>query len=95
MGCEIRNAKGDEGRASTDYGEVSQMMPGANLHFGICEKEGIPLHCKEFQQSAGTDYAFQQAMKCAAAMAAICLKYYSDPDYREEVHKDFEIRKEL
>ena len=40
MGCEIRNAKGDEGRASTDYGEVSQMMPGANLHFGICEKEG-------------------------------------------------------
>ena len=93
MGGEIRYAKGNEGRASTDYGDISQMMPGANLHFGICEKPGVPLHCREFQQAAGTDHAFQQAMKCAVIMAAVCLQYYEDPVFREEVHRDFTDRK--
>ncbi len=89
MGETIRHAKGCEGRASTDFGDVSQIMPGANLHFGICAEAGVPLHCVEFREAAGTDFAFSQAMKTGAAMAAICIRYCSDPGFRASVDGDF------
>ncbi len=89
----VRRAAGNEGRASTDFGNVSQIMPGANLHFGICREPGIPLHSAEFRDAAGTDYAFQQAMLCGEAMAHIAVRYFTEESFRNEVHTAWKMKK--
>lgn len=93
MGEPVIRANGTEGRASTDYGDVTQMMPGANLHFGICDHGGVPLHSIDFREAAGSDHAFDQAMKAANVMAQLCVKYYTEPDFREAVQADFNAKK--
>lgn len=89
LGESIRRVNGSEGRGSTDFGNVSQMMPGANLHFGICGKEGVPLHSIEFREAAKTQFAFDQAMKTGAVMAGIACRYLSDEDFRNQVNDAF------
>ncbi len=89
----VRRADGTEGRASTDFGNVSQIMPGANLHFGICGKPGTPLHTEDFREAAGTDYAFQKAMLCGEAMAQIACRYFTDETFRKNVHAAWEQKK--
>lgn len=87
----VRHADGSEGRISTDFGDVSQIVPGAHVHFGIClpEEKGMPLHSEAFRTAAGREYGFQQAVKCASAMADVCVKYFSDPAFRDAVKADF------
>ncbi len=92
-GEKVRRAKGTEGRASTDFGNVSRIMPGANLHFGICREAGTPLHCEAFREAAGTDYAFEQAMICGEAMAHIAVRYFTDVTFRQEVHRAWDQKK--
>ena len=93
LGEEVRFANGDEGRISTDFGNVSQCMPGVNVHFGICENGAdAPLHTEALKQAAKTDYAFAQAMKCAAAMAAMGVRYLTKPDFRTAVDEDYRKR---
>jgi metal-dependent amidase/aminoacylase/carboxypeptidase family protein len=94
LGEEVRFANGDEGRISTDFGNVSQCVPGVNVHFGICENgEDAPLHTEALKQAAKTDYGFTQAMKCAAAMAAMGVRYLTEPDFRTAVDEDFQRKK--
>ena len=61
-------------RISTDFGNVSQEIPGVNFFFGITEKPSTPLHSVEFCDAAASDYAFDQAMKAAAVLAETALK---------------------
>ena len=94
LGDSVRFANGDEGRISTDFGNVSQCMPGVNVHFGICENgEDAPLHTEALKQAAKTDYAFTQAMKCASAMAAMAIRYLTDSDFRTAVEEDYRKKK--
>ena len=46
-------------------------------------------NAKHVLEAAGTDFAFSQAMKTGAAMAAICIRYCSDPGFRTSVDGDF------
>jgi amidohydrolase len=57
-------------KISTDFGNVSQQIPGVNFFFGICENSAPSLHSVEFCAAAASDYAFERAMKAAAIMAA-------------------------
>jgi len=94
IGTRIHRANGTEWHASTDFGDVSQIKPGANLLFRICEP-GTPLHSVKFQQAAGTDFAFSQAMKCAVCMAQTGIRYITDDDFREKVNNDFHQQKKI
>ena len=94
LGENVRFATGTEGRISTDFGDVSQAMPGVNVHFGICENgEDAPLHTEALKQAAGTDFAFNQAMKCSSVMAAMAIRYFTDASFRIAVDQDFRKKK--
>jgi len=94
LGLSVKAAPPMSGRGSTDFGDVSQVMPGANLHFGIIEDgHEVPLHSLEFKEAAATPYAFSQAMKAAAAMAAIGVRYLSDEAFKDAVDADFKARR--
>lgn len=62
---------------STDFADVSQHNKGANFFFGISENyEVVPLHSEGFKTLAGSNFAFSQAMKCAAVMASCAIKTF-------------------
>lgn len=51
----------------------------------------MPLHTAEFREAAGTDAAFEAAMKTGSILARICLRYFTDRTFRETIHRDFAL----
>lgn len=76
------------GRISSDFGDVSQILPSAHLFFNISDDE-VALHTTEFAEIANSDYAFEQAMKTASIMADIALKFIRNESFRESVKSSF------
>ena len=71
-------------RGSSDFGDFSHVKPGIHPYFGIAEKE-LALHSYEFAKAANSDYAMEQMLKAATAMAVIGYEYISDKSFREEI----------
>lgn len=72
------------GRGSTDFADVSRVVPGAHVYFAICETE-VPSHSEEFAAAAATDFAHRQMLKAAEALANIGYRFFTDPMFREQV----------
>ena len=45
----------------------------------------------EMREASNTPFALDQALRSAAVMALIGIRFLTDAEYREEVKKDFEI----
>ena len=90
FGVELDETNGTEGRGSTDTGDVSYVIPCAHYYFGITKGVPVPLHTVEFRELAKTDTAFDAAMKTGSIMAHICLLYFTNASFRENVRSDFE-----
>lgn len=80
-------------RASSDFANVSQIMPCINLMYGITGGREYPLHSDDFKTSAGSPEAFEKTMTVAGIMAEIGVKYISDKSFRNAVDQDFSARK--
>lgn len=76
------------GRGSSDFGNVSQQIPGIHPYFAIADKE-IACHSDAFKVASGTDFAFENAMTAAAGMANTALHYLTDSDFRNKVAAEF------
>ena len=72
------------GRGSSDFGDVSQRIPGIHPYFPVADHE-IPGHSPQFRDACGTDFAFNNAMTAAAAMADTAVKYITDANFKAEV----------
>ncbi len=93
LGEEMICCTGKEGRIGTDFGNVSQLMPGFNAKFGICRKKGVALHTEEFREAAGTDYGFAQALKCSAGMASVAIRCFTDGKFLRTALEEFRNNK--
>ena len=61
---------------STDYGNVSQIVPACNFFFSIIENNSdIGLHSIDFKEFSCKDYAFEQTLKAGKVMAETGLEY--------------------
>ena len=76
------------GRGSSDFGNVSQQVPGIHPYFPITDHE-IACHSDAFRIASGSDTAFDNAMIAAAAMANTAFKYITDNDFKAKVDADF------
>ena len=90
LGREIPLNRGTESRASSDMGNVTENLPGAQFHFSICGERECPCHSIAFREASGTEEAFDSALKTGTVMAKILLDYTADPDYRKEVYSAFQ-----
>ncbi len=75
-------------RASSDFGDVSQLRPGAHVYFGISE-EHIPVHSVAFREAAGSEFGMDRMLRAAEALAVAGHRYISEPAFRERVHDNF------
>ncbi|MGM0491501.1 MAG: amidohydrolase [Armatimonadota bacterium] len=76
------------GRASSDFGDVSQQRPAAHVYFGIAD-EPTPVHSPEFCAAAGTDLAMERMLKAAEALAVAGHSYVTVAQFRERVDGDY------
>jgi amidohydrolase len=79
------------GKGSTDFGDVSQAMPGAHFYFGIARTE-TAIHSPQFEKAAGSDYGIGQMLKMVEALSVIGYQYLSDAAFRKGVDADFKER---
>lgn len=80
------------GRGSSDFGDVSQLVPGAHVYFGIARGE-LPGHSVAFTRAAGTPYARAQMLRAAEALARVGWRYCTEPAFRQAVSADLRRRK--
>ncbi len=71
-----------QGLGSTDFGDVSQIVPAAHLYFGIAS--GVPLHSPEFAAAAGSEHALQRMLLAGEALARIAYRFCADAAFRDE-----------
>lgn len=76
------------GRASTDFGDVSQAVPGSHVGFGIAHR-AIALHSTDFLKAAGSAYGREQMLRAAEAIGWVAYRYLTDEDFRSCVQRDF------
>ncbi len=81
-------ATASPGRASTDFGDVSQAMPGIHVYFGIA-RGVVPAHSVAFRDAAATPYALEQMLRVAEAMARVGYRFLRDTAFRSEVRRAF------
>ncbi|HPY89521.1 MAG TPA: M20 family metallopeptidase [Lentisphaeria bacterium] len=76
------------GRGSSDFGNFSQVVPGIHPYFAVGDHE-IPGHSLEMAEASASDYALDSALRAAAAMAVIAVRYLGDDDFRNQINEDF------
>ncbi|MDD5482112.1 MAG: hypothetical protein PHP98_00460 [Kiritimatiellae bacterium] len=77
------------GRASSDFGNVSQRVPGAHVYFGIARRE-IAAHSIAFREAAGGAYALRQMLAAAEALANTGYRFFTDAEFRKNVMRSFQ-----
>ncbi len=76
------------GRGSSDFGDVSCVVPGAHFYFGIARRV-IAAHSVAFRKAAGSAYGLKQMLRAAEAMAQVGYRYFTDDAFGKNVHEDF------
>ena len=79
--------------ASTDFGNVSQVMPSFALRFAVSETP-VPGHSLAMAEAAKTDLAQESAIFTAKALALTACDLLADPALLAEARKEFQARGE-
>ena len=77
--------------ASTDFGNVSQVVPSFALRFAVSETP-VPGHSLAMTEAAKTDLAQASAIATAKALALTACDLLSDPSLLAEARKEFRAR---
>ena len=79
---------------SLDMGNVSQVCPSIHPYFGICKGEKVDLHTEKFCSCADQEYAHQQGLITAKALALTGLRVMQDKELLVEIKKEFQSMKQ-
>ncbi|HPN84002.1 MAG TPA: M20 family metallopeptidase [Victivallales bacterium] len=84
----LKNIVSKQGMGSSDFGDVSQVVPSLHAYFSVTDKQ-CPLHSKEFQKEAAKERAFEEMFKTAEILAGIAIKFQSNEAFRAKVSSEF------
>lgn len=77
--------------ASSDSGDVSQMMP-MNLFTAVCWPVGVAPHTWQSCASAGRTIGQKGAFYAAKVIAATAYDLYTQPELRKEIQDEFDAQ---
>ncbi|ORY24564.1 hypothetical protein BCR39DRAFT_319392 [Naematelia encephala] len=75
--------------ASTDFGNVSYVLPGCHPMIGMPTPPGCVNHTVDFTTIVGQDEAHVQTFKASTAMACVGLRFLADTAYAKQVAQYF------
>lgn len=76
--------------AGTDFGNVSQRIPGIHPLIGVTSGPDVALHTREMTAAAGSATGDRAAVDGAYGLAVVALDWLVDPELRDAVRADFE-----
>lgn len=79
----------DSQAASTDFGNVSHLVPGIHPLLKIAP-QGTPLHTVDFAEAAITDDALSGAFDAAVGLAQVIADVLNDPELLKQAREEFE-----
>ena len=77
------------GRASSDFGNFSHVIPAAHPYFSIADTR-IGAHSAEFKECARSGKGLENMVKAAIALAYTACCFLDSTVLRENVKKDFQ-----
>ena len=77
--------------ASTDFGNVSQVLPAYELRYAVSEKP-VPSHSREMTETAATEYALDAAVNVAKTLTLTACDLLLDPTLLPAARTDFDQR---
>ncbi|TME91524.1 MAG: amidohydrolase [Chloroflexi bacterium] len=85
--------RGGAGGASSDFGNVSQVVPSLAVSFKVAEKP-TPGHSPAMREAAITDLAHRNALAVAKTLALVAVDLLADPAKVAEARGDFTARED-
>jgi metal-dependent amidase/aminoacylase/carboxypeptidase family protein len=76
------------GRASSDFGNFSHIIPGAHPYFSISDTK-IGAHSAQFKECANSPKGLENMVKAAISLAYTACCFLNDKEFRESVKADF------
>ena len=77
--------------ASTDFGNVSQVMPSFELRYAVSDQP-VPSHSREMCETATTDLACSNAIAVAKLLSLTACNFLEDPQLLTAARTEFEER---
>ena len=94
VGLDTSKTRTTRGFASTDFGNVSYVVPSVTGSFAISH-DPIPGHSQQVVDASGSEFGYDQFIKVSTAMTLTALDLMTDPDLVAEAwdaHKNWEER---
>ena len=76
--------------AGTDFGNISQRVPGIHPLIKVTDRTDVALHTREMERAAGSPTGDAAAVDGAYGLAAVALDWLHDAGFRGAVRADFE-----
>ena len=76
--------------AGTDFGNVSQRVPGIHPLIKVTDRPDVALHTRAMTEAAGASTGDAAALDGAYGLAAVALDWLHDAELRRSVRADFE-----
>jgi amidohydrolase len=89
LGVEVATTRKRTSRGSTDFGNVSRVVPGVEARIAITEHWDVPGHSERFEQAAGTDLGRQAMLNAAKALAMTTIDLLADETALAEAKRTF------
>jgi amidohydrolase len=87
LGRKIRLADPNEGFGSTDFGNVSQLVPGMHSQVGIAQN--TPVHSPEFAAAAVTEQGFKGMLQASQGLAMTAAELFFSPELLKKAKNEF------
>jgi metal-dependent amidase/aminoacylase/carboxypeptidase family protein len=89
LGLEVATERKRKSRGSTDFGNVSRVVPGVEARIAITENADVPGHSLEFEKAAGTDRGRQAMLAAAKGLAMTAIDLLAQPETLAEAKRVF------
>lgn len=87
VGLDISNRREGRGMHSTDFGNVSYVVPAVTGSFAISH-DPIPGHSQQVVDASGSEYGYDQFIKVSTAMALTALDILTSPEMVDAAWKE-------
>jgi aminobenzoyl-glutamate utilization protein B len=77
--------------ASTDFGNVSQVMPSFELRYAVSDHP-VASHSREMSETATTELAFSNAIAVAKSLSLTACDFLENPELLAAARAEFEER---
>jgi amidohydrolase len=90
LGLEVASERKQKGRGSTDFGNVTRRVPGAEARIAITDNWDVPGHSIEFREAAGSDRGRQAMLFAAKGLAMTAVDLLANPETLQRARAEFE-----